>query len=492
MGSPHAVVLIAYLLLLLAVGAWKTRTVRTQADFSLAGRGLGTTVLAGTLLATWIGTGSVFGNAQKGYQDGLAAFVLPLSSAVGIAVLFLLAARIRRLEHFTIQDILEQRFGVPARLLGTLALLGGYLIIVSYQYRAGAAVLEYLWPDLRSVPDPVSGEAPTSALAICVVAAFVILYTALAGMISVAYTDVANGLLMALGLALALVLVVSSAGGASELLAALPPEDRRLTAYSPARVVSYLLPAFLLILGDANMYQRFFSARDERTARHAVLGMFAGVLLLDWMIIALAVGCAALVAQGVVAPPANPAHAIVHVAFEVLPAGLGALLCATVVAVVVSTADSYLLSPATSLVRDVYQRFLRPAASEAELVTVARGAVVLLGLTALLLAFQASSFFEVALFAYTLYGAAITPPLLAALFWKGATPAGALASMVTGLVTAICWEVHLGDWVVERSGDGPLAEVLAHLDAALPAVCVSVAALVLVSLCTNPRAATAT
>ena len=152
MGSLHAIVLLAYLLVLLAVGAWKARSVRTQADFSLAGRGLGSTVLAGTLLATWIGTGSVFGNAQKGYEDGLAAFILPLSSAVGIAILFLLAARIRRMEHFTIQDILEERFGVTARLLGTLALLGGYLIIVSYQYRAGSAVLEYIWPEIRMEP----------------------------------------------------------------------------------------------------------------------------------------------------------------------------------------------------------------------------------------------------------------------------------------------------------------------------------------------------
>jgi SSS family solute:Na+ symporter/sodium/proline symporter len=489
LGHVHAIVLVTYLLLLLVVGAWKARSVRTQADFSLAGRGLGTTVLAGTLLATWIGTGSVFGNAQKGYTDGLAALVLPLSSAVGIAVLFLLAARIRRMEHFTIQDILEERFGVGARLLGTLALLGGYVIIVSYQYRAGSAVLEYLWPQIREAPDALTGEIAPSTVGVCAVAAFVILYTALAGMISVAYTDVANGVLMTLGLALALGIVVSRAGGGAELLAALPADARDVGAYPVSRVVSYLLPAFLLILGDANMYQRFFSARDERTARRSAVGMFAGVLLLDWMIIALAVGCAALVAQGAVAAPSNPAHAIVHVAFEVLPAGLGALLCATVVAVVVSTADSYLLAPATSLVRDVYQRFLRPAASEAEIVAAARVAVVGLGLLALFLAFQATSFFEVALFAYTLYGAAITPPLLAAFFWKGATPAGALASMVTGLVVAVWWEVSLGAELLARAPEGALAEGLAHLDAALPAVCVSVAALVAVSLFTRPRAA---
>ncbi len=120
----HAGVLVVYLLALVGVGALKARRVRTQEDFTLAGRGLGAAVLTGTLLATWIGTGSVFGNAQKAFEDGLAAWILPLSSAVGILVLFTLAGRLRGMERFTIQDILEDRFGVAARVLGTVVLLG--------------------------------------------------------------------------------------------------------------------------------------------------------------------------------------------------------------------------------------------------------------------------------------------------------------------------------------------------------------------------------
>src|SRR5690606_30206325 len=108
-----------------------------------------------------------------------------------------------------------------------------------------------------------------------------------------------------------------------------------------------------------------------------------------------------------------------------------------VVAVVVSTADSYLLSPATAVVRDVYHRFLAPDADERSLVLVGRIVVVALGAVALALAFTSDRFFRVALFAYTLYGAAITPALLGALLWSRATPAGAVSSMVCGLVTAV-------------------------------------------------------
>jgi SSS family solute:Na+ symporter len=474
----HAGVLVVYLLALVGVGALKARRVRTQEDFTLAGRGLGAAVLTGTLLATWIGTGSVFGNAQKAFEDGLAAWILPLSSAVGILVLFTLAGRLRGMERFTIQDILEDRFGVAARVLGTAVLLAGYLIIVSYQYRAGAAVVERILPGLDH------------AEAVGLVALFVVAYTALAGMFSVAYTDLANGVLMIGGLGAALALLLARLGGPAEVIAALPEGRAEPFAYGGARVISYLLPAFLLILGDANLYQRFFSARDARTATRSAAGMFFGVLLLDWLIIAVALCGLALVSRGELSAPQNPAHVIVHLAFEALPPALGALLSATVVAVVVSTADSYLLSPASSVVRDVYQRFLRPTSSDREIVLTSRLVVVGLGAVALALAFTSDRFFEVALFAYTLYGAAITPPLLAALFWRGATPAGAVTSMLTGLATASLWEFSLRAVAVDAARGAGLeaaADFLARLDAALPAVLVSVLALVLVSRFTPTR-----
>lgn len=468
----HAAFLIVYLLVLIGVGAAKARKVKTQADFTLAGRGLSVWVLTGTLLATWIGTGSIFGNAERSFEDGLAAFVLPLSSALGILVLFFLAARIRRMEKFTIQDILEERFGITARVLGTIALLLGYLIIVSYQYRAGSAVLERVLPGV------------SQSTAIYVVAGFVIAYTALAGMFSVAYTDLANGILMIGGLAITLPILLSEAGGPTEVVDSLPEGNRDWFAYSPARIISYLLPPFLLILGDANMYQRFFSAKNPATARRSAAGMFFGVLLLDWLIIAVALCGVALVAQGKMSAPENSGHAIVHIAFEALPPLLGAILSATVVAVVVSTADSYLLSPASSLVRDVYQRFLVKNPTDRQTIRASRSIVIVLGLVALGLAFTSDEFFSVAIFAYTLYGAALTPPLLAAFFWKGATSAGAVTSMITGLGMAILWEFWLGARITQYLADAELVslhEFVSNLDAALPAVVISILALVLVS-----------
>jgi Na+/proline symporter len=478
----YGLVAAAYVLVLLGIGARKARQVRSQEDFSLAGRRLGATLLAGTLLATWIGTGSIFGNAEETGRVGVAAFLLPLSGAVGILVLWLLAARIRSLGQFTIQDVLEARFGVVPRILGTLTLLFAYTIIVSYQYRAGAAILE------RTLPGLGHGAA------VALVAAVVILYTALAGMLSVARTDLANGVLMTAGILTALVVLAWKAGGPGSILEALPEGKRRLLGtYGAAEMASVLLPALLLILGDANMVQRFFSARDPATARRAAAGMFFGVLLLETAIVALALVSWALVTRGVLPSPAIPGHIIVQAAYHALPPALGALLVASILAVVVSTADSYLLAPATALVRDVYDRFLRRGAAGAESVPLGRAVVVFLGLVALGLSYASDRFFSVALFAYTIYGVGITPVLLAAYFWRGATAQGATASMLVGVGSAVLWKAG---WLpkalallLERGGWETAAAALARgeVGAVLPSSALGVLALVGVSFATAPR-----
>lgn len=456
-----------YLLALIGVGAWRSRMVRTQSDFMVAGRRMGLAVLVGTLLATWIGTGSIFGNAEKTYEVGIVGLILPLAGVSGIAILSLVAGRARRFEGFTVQDILEARYNPLARVFGTVTVVIAYTTIVSYQFRAGGAVLRIIYPAL----DP--------QVAVIIAAGFVVAYTAMAGMISVAYTDVVNGVLMILGLAVALPILIiktASVGGIGTLV---PPDHLQIAGRLPGvEIAGLLLPAFLLVLGDANMYQRFFSARDEGTARKATVWLVFGVAAVEVMIILIA-----FFASGLHPHLDHPGHVILNAAFADLPTFQGALLLATIVAIVVSTADSYLLVPATSLVNDVYKRFVKPGASGREIVGLSRTVVIVLGLLAYLLSTLDDRFLEVALYAYTVYGAGITPSLLAAFFWKRATTAGALGSILSGTVVTVVWKnFGLAGWVPEFFGlpEGTV------VDAVIPAATISLLILVGVSLITKP------
>lgn len=416
-------VIIVYLILLIGVGAYRSKYVKTQDDFMVAGRNLSAKVLIGTLLATWMGAGSVIAAAGLAYDRGLPALWFNAGVWAALVILYLIAGRARRFGQYTVPDILEARFNKYARLLGTIVTIIAYTAIVSYQFRAGGMVLELI--------TGISIEK-----GIIITAVFVIGYTVLAGLISVAYTDVVNGVIMVIGLFVALPFMLSKAGGWEGVVANLPETHFSvLGEMTLLEALGYSLPAMLLLLGESGMYQRFFSAKDERTARRATVGWLIGTIIVEALIVFLAVIGSAIFKE--IAPETVILHSVKHA----LPVMIGCLCLSAIVAVIVSTADSFLLVPATNIMRDIYQRFINPNISQQKLVLYSRIVVVLLGL----FAFVQVRFFErvlaMAIYAYTMYGVGITPAVMAAFFWKRATAAGGVCSIASGMVVTIVWEV---------------------------------------------------
>jgi solute:Na+ symporter, SSS family len=193
-----------------------------------------------------------------------------------------------------------------------------------------------------------------------------------------------------------------------------------------------------LLLGEANMYQKLFSARDERAARLSVAGWIAGTIVVESMIVGLGLlGSTAVRGLGIV----ESETIVVRIATDVLPFVMGAVLLAACAAIIVSTANSMLLSPATSLVRDIYQRFLRPAAPPSEIVLATRIAIATLGVLGLAAGRFFPTVLSMALWAYTMYGAGITPALIAALVWPRATPQAGTMSIAAGMLVTLLWEL---------------------------------------------------
>jgi len=120
---------------------------------------------------------------------------------------------------------------------------------------------------------------------------------------------------------------------------------------------------------------------------------------------------------------------------------IGCVLLAAIVAVIVSTADSFLLVPSTNIMRDIYQRFLNPNVSQKRMVLYSRLVVIGLGIIAFVQVKFFTTVLAMALYAYTMYGVGITPATLAAFLWKRATPTGGVCSIALGMVTTIGWEL---------------------------------------------------
>jgi SSS family solute:Na+ symporter/sodium/proline symporter len=455
--------ILGYMTLLLCVGVYLSRRVKGQEDFMVAGRTLTAPVLVATLLATWIGSGDLFSVADLSYRHGYSSLIGSAGGWLGIIAVFFIAGRVRRFGQFTVPDILEARYDHRARILATLTTVIAYVTIVSYQFRGGGWVIELI----------SKGRVPESE-AILWMAAFVVIYTLTAGMLSVAYLDVINGVVIILGFLIAVPVLLHSIGGVTQMAAEATPRSHAfLGNMTWLEAAGYLLPTLLLALGNGNMYQRFFSARDEREARRSVLGWVVGVILLGVAIQTLAVAGSA-VFPGLSTDESG--KIVLLVAIDSLPLWVGCILMASIAAIVTSTATSFLLVPATNLVRDVYQRFVKPDLSDRASLILSRLAVVLLGGTAYLLIRFFRTVLEAAYAAYTVYGAGITPALMATFFWRRATVAGGVWSMAAGMGVTVAWEV-----AKKMIGHHPYG-----VPAVYPALVVSIAVLLLVSLAGSP------
>lgn len=464
MSSLYAVVLAVIVVFLLGVAIDRTRKVKTKADYMVAGRSLPAMVLVLTLLTSWIGAGSLFAGAENAYKNGFAALWQPAGGWLGLLLIYFIAPRARRFARFTLPDLLEARYNQVARVLGTIAILFAYVGIASYQFRGGGDVLHLIFPD-----------AVTPELGTYIIATFVIVTTALAGMSSVAYMDAAIGTLVTIICILAAPMLFFKSGGWAGLHAALPASHfEPLGNLTLVGALEFLVPTMLLMLGNQVMYQKFFSARSERDAKVAVVGWIVGTVVLETLIVSIAVFGSALFPTGEAA--LHPREIIPYTARHGLPALMGALLLGAVFAKVISTASNYLFSPATNLINDVFVRYIAPDASQKRVLIVSRLAVVLLGCWALYQAVYAESILHKMLWAYTIYSAALTPVVLAAFYSKRVTAWGAVSAIAAGTAVTLAWDVP--------AVRGFFPPVLAARDAIFPALFAAVAAMVLVSLFT--------
>jgi len=588
----YLVAIFAYLFVLAGIGIYKSRQVKTQEDFTVAGRTLSPWIMVCTMLAVWIGTGSIVGNAGKTYEVGMAALFLPLGTFVGMILLSFIATRARNIEALSVPEIIGRQFGNTARLLAVVALVIAYMVIVSYQFNAGGMVLEVIagkkekvslsvgdsltknlvrkgyfhyeppqdwtgtteikfnvkekdsdkWsetPEIFTVKvvkstEIVSEKAQAEQLkntsvikentftrmimkgydssfkkheaiyrlaaipkdgaiylhepmltaerATIIAAIFIVAYTMLAGLLSLAFADIVTGIIITVTLLIAFPVLLIKAGGFSGMLTSFaamgdrPDHMKLLGVFSVADYINFMLPVFLLVLGDANQYQRIFASKSAKGARTAVIVMIFLALLVEELIIA-----EAWFAGSMTPDPENGRYILIYAARHFMGPVLGIIFMITVVGIIISTADSFLLVPATTFIKDIYQQYINPKAGEKRIVFMSRLMVLTFGIIAWLVSrvfSESTTVFEKALYAFTVYGSAITPCLVAALFWKRATKVGAISSILAGTVTTLLWEevikVHLP------------AEI-AKLDAVLPAITLSVFALIVVSLLTKKK-----
>lgn len=426
--SAYLVAILMYMTLVIGFGLYVSKKkVKTSDDFSVAGRRLPMIVLVGTLLATWCGAGGITGSANFTYNQGPWTGFLYFSGApLGILLLYFIAGQVRKLSAYTIPEILARRYGDFAGCLATLCIFLAYVGIISYQFLAAGNIINI-----------VTGMDLNTATLLCAV--IIIILTVTGGMISVAYTDALSAFIMVGSFLVAVPLLFAPLGGVAEAFKNLPAGKNTLGgSLTPAQTLSYLLPIIFLMLGDQNMIQRFSAAKDSNEAKKSNIGMFIGEVVVVILIVL-------IVTAGIfLLPELKRADSVIFLlAVQKLPlwAGLGVIVGS--MAFVVTTADSYLLSSASNLTYDVWFKYVRKSGGDREKLVFLRILIVIIGAAGYVLGRYFPDILSIQMYSYTMYGAAITPALLCALFYRKATKIGGVAGILAGAAVTMIWETVL-------------------------------------------------
>ncbi len=355
--SFYLYIILAYLIVLMGMNFYRARKIKSQEDYQVAGRSLKWQVMVFTLICTWIGSGTFISGAEFAAKAGMSAIWLSAGAWAGIVIIYFLAAKIHNFGQFTIGDILEVRYGSTARLFGAIALILSFISIVSYQFVAGGFILNVA----------TDGKISTQ-LGTLIAAAFVILFTAVGGMVAIAYTDLPNGIIIILACLVAVPFVFFAAGGLQGAQQALPAGyfsavNTQFGAHPFLKAMGYFLSTMFLLLGVQSMYQKFFSAKSARDARKSVVWWTLGTIFVESIVVIIAVfAYSKLQGQIDLTVPKEGGKVVLLAARNLVPAPVGVLLLGAACAVVISTGMNYLLSPSTTIMRDIYQRFMKKGA----------------------------------------------------------------------------------------------------------------------------------
>ena len=452
----YLITLSLYSLGLMALGVWLGRRVRGTSDFFVAGRQLGPGLIFSTMLAANIGAGSTVGATAIGYVAGLSAWWWVGSAAIGsVALALWIGPAIRRVaaahDLRTVGDYLEFRYNATIRGIVAALLWVGSLFILAGQLVAIGSILE----TVAHIP---------AAVGCLIGGAVIMVYFAAGGLSSSARVNAVQLAVKLGGFALAVPIALAAVGGWS----ALSRVDAGDAAFShfwrlgPPGVmyVALLTPSFIISPG---LLQKIFGARDERAVRLGV-GLNAAGLFLYAGVPALL----GIVAHRRFPDLSSPNDALPTVLVFLLPPAIGAIGLAAVFSAEISASDAVLFMLTTSLSEDLYKRLVRPAASDAEILRVARWTTVTAASLAVAIAVSLGSVVDALTIFYTLLTVSLFVPVVGGLFVARTESRGALISILSGMTAMLTLQVATGGrgWMfVTPAFGGLIAAVAAWLGA---------------------------
>jgi len=425
-------VLFLYIAMLMGVGIWSVRKTQSASDFIIGGRSVGPWVTALSYIAVYFSSVLIIGGGAFGYKFGMATiWIGAINVLVGCLLCWIvLGKRVREMtEHLgvrTISGFFARRYHSPAAGIYSAAVAFLLLIIYNVSVLKGMANAFEVLMNL-----PYWGGVLISGLVI-------IFYVVLGGYMAVVWTSFIQAWVMIFSLLLLMFRTFGAVGGLGEGM-------RKLAEIGPqyvdtpgvwgwAGLFSFALVMSLGVWGMPQMIIRFYSLKSTKTLRlgTVIVTLGAAIAIIPYLVGALT----RVLIPGIT----NPDLAIPKLVAMVLSPWEAAILLAGVVAAGMSTFAGVLIIISSSLVTDIYEHGMKRKLSGAKEVFANRVVSAAVGLISLVIALRPPALILVLTgFAWAVIASTNLWPLIFGLYWKGASRAGVVASMVAGSIMAIIW-----------------------------------------------------
>ncbi|WP_406700649.1 sodium transporter [Singulisphaera sp. Ch08] len=450
---PTLIALLLFTLISLGLGVVANLAQRKGTfleKYFLGGRSLGPFAVA--LTAAVMSGGTFVGFPSLVYSFGWVVALWIASYMIApVTVLGILGKRIGQLSRktgaITLPDLFRERFGSPALGLMTSLLVMFFLVCnLVAQFSAGARIMKIVLP-VQTTSWFVSGELADSSnagyyIGLAIFTATVVAYTTYGGFLAAIWTDVFQSIIMAIGVMLLLPLAMNASGGfAQATYSGMAQTDPGFgfgpgagRAFHPLGLaVSFFFMWAITGMGQPSTLVRLMAFRDSKTLRYSIIYLTIYNALIYIPLIFIFVAARSIlpnlassddVMPSLVIKLANP-----YVAGLILAAPYGAVL---------STVSGWLLIVSSGLVRDLYQRFFRPTATEREIAWASYSTTVAIGLIVAIVALKPPTYLQlIIVFSSTGMAAAFLMPALLGCFWRRSTAAGAIAAMATGATVTL-------------------------------------------------------
>lgn len=427
-------VVVVYLLIMLLIGYLSSKRIESNTDFVVAGRRLGPILMAGTLAATEIGGGSSLGVVQQGMEShGLSAAWYIITMGFAFVILTFLAPKFRAAMVKTVPEYFRRRYGKSSGVITALIMFVPLIGLTAGQFIASSVILSTM----------LNLDYKAAVLIVGIVVTF---YAIMGGLWSVTLTDFIQVFLIVAGMIIAVPFGANMAGGWDAVVANVPPETFDIfKGYSVMDVISLTVMYVATFTVGQEAVSRYYAARDGKAARQG--SVLAAIVNFIYAFVPTIMGIIvlALINMGrfnaADFADVGARYALPVLAMEAMPALICGLLFAGIVSATMSSADSDLLGAGSIFANDIYKILIKPKATDKEVMIVTRTTMALVGVAATLIAlFNTSSILTILMFAFTLRAAGSFFPYVLGHYWKGASTAGTIASLIAGTIVVVYME----------------------------------------------------